>query len=212
LAFASALVVLVASGVAISRLGSDNHSADRVAQTAAPSPVPESVTSGPAGQDAAAAHVVAAVGAPSSTPAPVPPPVPAAGMVRPRAGEAAASSTAAPRAAANAPSGKGMTSGAGDRSGATSGNGTSDNGGSAHEAQPGPERAPGSSALVTGSLSAGQGAGGAVVGVGLGDSPQTDVTVGTTHVIGDAPPSQGTGIGLGGRFLNPPPTVPVFPG
>jgi hypothetical protein len=65
---------------------------------------------------------------------------------------------------------------------------------------------------VTGSVSAGQGANGAVVGVGVGDRPETDVTVGTTHVIGDAPPAHGTGVGLGGRFFNPPPTVPVPPG
>jgi hypothetical protein len=62
------------------------------------------------------------------------------------------------------------------------------------------------------SVSAGQGATGGVVGVGLDDSPDADVTVGTTQVVGDAPPSHGTAIGLGGRFLHPPPTIPLLPG
>ena len=62
------------------------------------------------------------------------------------------------------------------------------------------------------SISAGQGANGGVVGVGLDGTPDADVTVGTTHVIGNAPPSQGTGIGIGGRLFQPPPTVPVLPG
>jgi hypothetical protein len=62
------------------------------------------------------------------------------------------------------------------------------------------------------SVSAGQGANGGVVGVGLDGSPDADVTVGTTQVIGDAPPSHGTGISLGGSFLHPPPSLPVPPG
>ena len=62
------------------------------------------------------------------------------------------------------------------------------------------------------SISAGQGATGGVVGAGVNSGPDADVTVGTTRVIGDAPPSQGTGVGIGGRLLHPPPTVPVLPG
>ena len=62
------------------------------------------------------------------------------------------------------------------------------------------------------SVSAGQGATGGVVGVGLDGSPDTDITVGNTQVIGDAPPSHGTGIGLSSRFLHPPPSIPVLPG
>jgi hypothetical protein len=65
---------------------------------------------------------------------------------------------------------------------------------------------------VTASASAGEGAGGAVVGLGVGGQPEADVTVGTTPVLGDAPPSSGTGIGLGGSLLQPPPTVPILPG
>jgi hypothetical protein len=51
-----------------------------------------------------------------------------------------------------------------------------------------------------------------VVGLGVGGQPEADVTVGTTPVLGDAPPSSGTGIGLGGSLLHPPPTVPILPG
>ncbi|HEV7536382.1 MAG TPA: hypothetical protein VGP90_12155 [Acidimicrobiia bacterium] len=62
------------------------------------------------------------------------------------------------------------------------------------------------------SISLGQGATGGVVGVALDGSPDADVTVGSTQLIGDAPPSHGTGIGLGGSFLHPPPSIPVLPG
>jgi hypothetical protein len=65
---------------------------------------------------------------------------------------------------------------------------------------------------VTASASVGEGDGGGVVALGVGDQPQADVTVGTTQVLGDAPPSSGTGIGLGGTLLNPPPTIPILPG
>ena len=51
-----------------------------------------------------------------------------------------------------------------------------------------------------------------MVGAGFGDSPDADVTVGTTTIVGDAPTSHGTAIGLGSRFLHPPPTLPVLPG
>ncbi len=54
-------------------------------------------------------------------------------------------------------------------------------------------------------MSVGQGANGAVVGAGMGDSPEADVTVGTNHVVGDAPPSDGTAVEFGGRFFQPPP-------
>jgi hypothetical protein len=62
------------------------------------------------------------------------------------------------------------------------------------------------------SVSLGQGEGGAVVGLGLGDSADADVTIGSHQVIGDAPPSQGTGVALGGHLLQPPPTIPILPG
>jgi hypothetical protein len=65
---------------------------------------------------------------------------------------------------------------------------------------------------VAASLSAGQGSAGGVVGIAFGDSADADVTVGSTQLIGDAPPSQGTGVGIGGRFIHPPPSLPVLPG
>jgi hypothetical protein len=65
---------------------------------------------------------------------------------------------------------------------------------------------------VTASASVGEGDSGAVVGLGVGNQPDVDVTLGTTQVLGDAPPSSGTGIGLGGSLLYPPPTVPILPG
>jgi hypothetical protein len=43
-------------------------------------------------------------------------------------------------------------------------------------------------------------------------SPETDVTVGTNPLIGNHPPSRGTGITFDGRLFNPPPSIPVLPG
>jgi hypothetical protein len=43
-------------------------------------------------------------------------------------------------------------------------------------------------------------------------SPELDVTVGTTQLVGDHPPPEGTGVMFGGRFLQPPPTIPLLPG
>jgi hypothetical protein len=49
-----------------------------------------------------------------------------------------------------------------------------------------------------------------VVAVGVGESnPDADVTVGTTQLVGNHPPSRGTGVMFGGRLLNPPPTLPA---
>jgi len=79
---------------------------------------------------------------------------------------------------------------------------------------PAPSRQPPEEmSLVGASVSAGQGDVGGVVGVGVDStSPQADVTVGTNPVVGHHPPSQGTGIGLHGRFFHPPPSIPVPPG
>jgi hypothetical protein len=67
--------------------------------------------------------------------------------------------------------------------------------------------------LVGASVSAGKGDSGGVVGIGVDSTtPNADVTVGTNHVVGDHPPSQGTGIGIHGRFFHPPPSIPVLPG
>jgi hypothetical protein len=43
----------------------------------------------------------------------------------------------------------------------------------------------------------------------MGDSPEADVTVGDSHVVGDAPPSDGTGVDL---VVNPPAAGPTPPG
>jgi len=59
----------------------------------------------------------------------------------------------------------------------------------------------------------GQGAQGGVVGLTLSDSsPEADVTVGTSPLVGNHPPSQGTGINFGGSVLHPPPSIPILPG
>ncbi len=85
-------------------------------------------------------------------------------------------------------------------------------------APPTPERPP---AMFAGA-SLGQGATGAVVGLSVPDrvspgnpQPDVDVTVGTTPVLGDAPPSQGNDVNLGGSLLpfsvsgsDPPPAAP----
>ena len=63
-----------------------------------------------------------------------------------------------------------------------------------------PEQKP----LLAASVSVGEGAQGGVVGVSLGDTaPEADVTVGTSPLVGDHPPSQGTGISLDGTILQP---------
>ena len=68
-------------------------------------------------------------------------------------------------------------------------------------------------ALVAFSVSVGEGAQGGVVGVAVtGTTPELDVTLGTSPVVGDHPPSEGTGINFGGRLLHEPPPGFAFPG
>ena len=213
LAIASALVVLVASGVAVSRLGSDPS--DRTASGAA-DPAAEQPGSGPAsgataageGADAAATAASGALSSASAT-------VPASGTARQRAGRSKAKGTGSPVS-----TGDRATSAPGDSTPASSqpadgpSGGSSDtSGGSDGQEAPGPQGAPDPSSLAAASASVGEGEGGAVAGVGLGGAqPEVDLTVGTNPLVGDAPPSQGTGIGFGGSFFNPPPTVPILPG
>jgi hypothetical protein len=67
--------------------------------------------------------------------------------------------------------------------------------------------------LLAASASVGQGAQGGVVGLTLdGGSPELDLTVGTDQVVGNHPPSQGTGVNFGGRFFDPPSSGPVLSG
>ncbi len=208
LALASALVVLIASGVALNRLGSDDTSR-RHSQAAPPAVAPESAaeagSTAPAAEVAAPAGTTAAAGgARPSTSAPVPPPAPATTGLR-RVGGGSASPAAA---VAGAPSATPEESG----SVGSPMKGSADDGSPGQEAPPEPAGDPNTPALVAASASVGEGANGAVIGAGLGDNPDADVTVGTTHLVGDAPPSDGTAVGLGGRFFQPPPTVPVIPG
>ncbi len=213
LAVASALIVLVASGAVVSRLGSDGSGrgpsgAAGQALESGSGPAAGSTTAGNG-----AAGSADASGALSSASAPVPPPVPAPGNAKVRTGRSAGKRPAATSgdralgapAATTAASGEAPTASGSDGTtppsdGAPDGNGS----------PPGPQGAPDPSA-VRASASVGEGDGGAVAGVGLGENPDADLTVGTTPVLGDAPPSHGTGIGLGGRFLQPPPTIPILP-
>jgi hypothetical protein len=98
---------------------------------------------------------------------------------------------------------------AGESSGPSGG----DSSGSGGQETPDPQDGPDSTSLAAASASVGEGDGGAVAGVGRGGAqPEGDLTLGSNPLVGDAPPSQGTGIGFGGSFLNPPPTVPILPG
>ena len=52
-----------------------------------------------------------------------------------------------------------------------------------------------------------------MVGAGLDSgSPEADLTVGTTPVVGHHSPSRGTGISFSSRLFHPPPSLPVLPG
>jgi hypothetical protein len=66
---------------------------------------------------------------------------------------------------------------------------------------------------VAASVSVGEGAQGGVVALASdGGSLDAGVTVGTNQLVGNHPPSQGTGVTFGGRFLQPPPFLPGFSG
>lgn len=218
LALASAVVVLLASGVAINRIASEDSS-DRSAGSAAPTPPPESTQAGAAtgGQPAGdqSSDQAAGSAAASSTPAPVPPPVPARNSGQFRTGNAGqpATATTARASAGEATAGEATAGGSASGDTPAQAQNPDEPGGSGGSRPPSNQGEPGSSALLVASVSVGEGAEGAVVGAGLGGpSPDADVTVGDTPVVGDAPPSGGTGIGLGGRLLNPPPTVPTLLG
>jgi hypothetical protein len=217
LAIASALVVLVASGVAVNRLGSDpidrtaSGAADQAAQGSGSGPTPGATAAG----EGAGAAASGASGALSSASAPVPPPVPASGNARQRTGRSKATGTRSPTSmgdrAANTPEDSTAASSQ-PAGGSTDGSGGGSAGTGGPEA-PDPQGAPDPTSLAAASASVGEGQGGAVAGVGLGGAqPEVDLTVGTNPLVGDAPPSQGTGIGFGGSFFNPPPTVPILPG
>lgn len=226
LALASALLVLLASGVAISRLGGNDHGG-RLASA------PETASAPATGAGSGAGSALG--GGAGSGPAPSSPAesAAAADMTNPDGSAQGAGHTttspvraprtvpaATPRSAATASGGSGRTADAGyGRAGAGSapqGSGTAGGGpqGGAEASPPGPQQPPPEEmSLVGASVSAGQGDSGGVVGAGVDStSPDADVTVGTNRVVGDQPPSQGTGVGLHGRFFHPPPSIPVLPG
>jgi hypothetical protein len=231
LALASALIVLLASGVAISRIGDRDDENDLATTGPVATSPPTGAPSGPApsesgpGSTAAGEPGSAAVTGPAAEQAAGAPGAPAAatgGVKRSAtagAGDSGASAPSAvphPDGAAGSESpGSGPSEGSGTPDGSTApGPGGGGSSGGGQESPPAPsQQPPEQTALITASVSVGEGAEGGVVGVGLDDAaPEVDVTVGTTPLVGDHPPSEGTGVMLGGRFLQPPPTLPVPPG
>lgn len=215
LALASAFVVLLSSGVAISRISDgDDESPVATGPSSTSSTVPglgqpgPATSSGPAsGADTggvAEPPAAASGGAGSEESAVV------HGVTRTGRKAAGGASTSGSSAAAAGPApgtGSGSASGPG-----ASGGGAPPGGGG--EAPPAPSQVPpAKTPLATAHVSAGEGAQGAVVGLDLGnDEPaEADVTVGTNQLVGDHPPSDGTGVDFGGRlFIHPPSSVPVL--
>lgn len=249
LALASALVVLLASVVAISRLGdSDDEGVSTSTSGATSSTAGAESTPAGSGPATAGGSGSSAAGAPGGTAQPAGAAdalATAAGAGDPGGTSSAAKGPGAlgrsdPASTAGAgpsgrqasaaadgsessgdPAGTGAGSADGGAAGGSpsggTGGGPPSGGGSGRDGQeappqPGQDR-PAQKPLLVASASVGQGAQGGVVGVTLdGGSPELDVTVGTDQVVGNHPPSQGTGVTFGGRFLNPPPTVPLPPG
>jgi hypothetical protein len=200
LALTSALVVLLGSGVAISRLGSDDRSnadGETVAAPSAPTPTgvegEAAAASGPANSGAADPGATAAAGDGSSASQPATGPTGGRRTARVAAPGSAGSSSAV--ASGSVSSGE-ATEPDGTGSGSSGGSAEPGGTGGSGFVQPAPKPAP--APLLSASVSAGEGANGAVVGIGLGNSPDADVTVGTNQLVGDAPPSSGTGVELGG--------------
>lgn len=229
LAAAASLLVLIASGVAVNRLATDDPARDRPRLAGPTNEAPGSATSpgaAVAGAELAPPPVDASADTLSSGPSTTAP-APAVGAAARRIGRAVqapdgtpdrasaagAPAAGAPTAGSDGSDGSGGSHGSHGSEAATGPSGSSGSSGSGDpEPPPSGEPAPESAPLVAASVSAGQGDRGGVVGVGLDENPDADVTVGTTHVVGDAPPSHGTGVGLGGQLLHPPPTIPILPG
>lgn len=67
------------------------------------------------------------------------------------------------------------------------------------------------SRLIAASASAGEGAQGGVIAAGVdGTNLDVDLTLGRDQLVGNHPPSDGTGVSFGGRLLNPPSVSPAF--
>jgi hypothetical protein len=216
LALASALIVLLASGVAISRISQEeDESPVATGGSSTTSSLPGLGQPGPATSSGPGS--VAGTGGVAEQPAPpsgeadseesaVVHGVTRTG--RKATGGAGASTSDSSAAAAGASTGPGS----GSPGGSSAPGGGPQGGG--QDSPPAPSQAPpDTTPLATAAVSAGEGAQGAVVGIGLGnDKPaEADVTIGTNPLVGDHPPSEGTGVTFGGRLLNPPPSIPILP-
>ena len=215
LALAAAFVVLLGSGVAISRIsGGGDESPVATGPSSTSSSLPglgqpgPATSSGPAsGADTGgvAEQPAAGSGGAGSEESAVVHGVTRTG--RKAAGGASTSGSSAAATGAPAGSDSGSTAGPGP----PGGGGTAPGGGG--QEPPAPSQVPpGETPLATAHVSAGEGAQGAVVGLDLGnDEPaEADVTIGTNQLVGDHPPSDGTGVDFGGRLLiHPPSSVPV---
>jgi hypothetical protein len=213
LAAASALVVLVASVVAVNRIVSDDGP-DRARPQVAAAPLDQGSGSVSTPNSTVTADAESAVASPDRALASAS--TTSSGTTRkavrarggspsPATGPSASDDPSADPSAG--PASTGTTSGQ-PAADSPSGSG----GPPAGEQPPSGEKGPDNAPLVAASVSAGQGDQGGVVGLGFSERPDADVTVGTTQVVGDAPPSSGTGVGLGGGIFDPPPTIPILPG
>ena len=212
LAIASSLVLLGASGVAISRLSPDD-SGPAPSEVAIPDP---ETGSGPQAGSTAGGDEAA----PASDGSGVAPSTPSAspGTGRLRTGRSikavTRSATSSDGGMANKTGGPAATpGGSGETTAGSNGPaGGSPDGSAGGNVSPDPQGPPESSSLAAASASVGEGESGAVAAVILGMHTEVDLTIGSNPLIGNAPPSNGTGIGLGGRLLQPPPTTPILPG
>jgi hypothetical protein len=215
LALASAFVVLLSSGIAISRISGENDEspvATGLSSTSStlpglgqPGPATSSGPASGADTGGVAEQPAAASGEAGSEESAVVHGVKRSGR---KAAGGASSTSGSSAAAAGAATGSGSGSAAGP---GASGEGAAPGGGG--EEPPAPNQLPpDKTPLATAHLSAGEGAQGAVVGIDLAnDEPaEADVTIGTNQLVGDHPPSDGTGVDFGGRlFIHPPSSVPV---
>ena len=218
LALASAFVVLLSSGVAISRFfDGDDESPVATGPSSTSSTLPglgqpgPATSSGPAsGADTGgvAEQPAAASGEAGSEESAV-----VHGVTRSGRKAAGGASTSGSSAAAAAATGASTGSGSGSTAGpGASGGGAAPGGGGQDPPAPSQIPPPDEAPLATAHVSAGEGAQGAVVGIDLAnDEPaEADLTVGTNQLVGDHPPSDGTGVEFGGRLLSSPTSVPVL--
>jgi pilus assembly protein FimV len=244
LAFSSALLVLLASGVAISRIGDDDGD----------SPVASAPTTGPAAgaEDGSGAGAAGSPGEAGTSGAEASGPAGATGASDANAATGGGSGTAkdsgglttggtATAAGQRTSGGAGSLQGSSGTSGSTEGTstgsgtsgsetsgsgsgdeaatdqpqgtgGTEDDGGQGSPPAPSEQPPEQDSRLIAASASAGEGAQGGVLAAGVdGTNLDVDLTLGRDQLVGNHPPSDGTGVSFGGRLLNPPSVSPAFP-